>query len=125
MLILESYRWSGPDKPINSPCWRYVREIPQGTELTIPRRTFDEFAMLDSDTAEVLISSSNNGILIKKSDHGKADLSVAADSHPQRGFQKLYSQMKVDRVTPNTQFFIFAELNSPRLVRCRINGGDQ
>ena len=123
VLILESYRWCGPDKPINSPCWRYVREIPQGTELTIPRRIFDEFAMLDSDTAEVLISSSNNGILIKKSDHGKADLSVAADSHPQSGFQKLYSQMKIDRVTPDAQFWMFAHLNSPRLVKCMISGG--
>jgi len=123
VLILDSYRWNGPDKPLNSPCWRYVREISQGSELTVPRRIFDEFAMLDSDTAEVLISSSNNGILIKKSDHGKADLSVAADSHPQSGFQKLYSQMKIDRVTPDVQFWMFAHLNSPRLVKCMISGG--
>lgn len=123
MLILESYRWNGPDKPLNSPCWRYVREISQGSELTVPRRVFDEFAMLDSDTAEVLISSSNNGILIKKSDHGKADLSVAADSHPQSGFQKVYSQMKIDRATPDVQFWMFAHLNSPRLVKCMISGG--
>lgn len=123
MFILESYRWNGPDKPINSPCWRYVREISQGAELTVPRRVFDEFAMIDSDTAEVLISSSNNGILIKKSDHGKADLSVAADSHPQSGFQKLYSQMKIDWVTPDVPFWMFSHLNSPRLVKCMINGG--
>ncbi len=123
VLILESYRWNGPDKPINSPCWRYVREISQESELTVPRRVFDEFEMLDSDTAEVLISWRNNGILIKKSDHGKADLSVAADSHPQRGFRKLYSQMKIDRVTPEVQWWMFAHLNSPRLVKCMISGG--
>lgn len=125
MLILESYRWNGPDKPLNSPCWRYVREISQGAELTVPRRVFDEFTMLDSDTAEVLISSSNNGILIKKSDHGTADLSVAADSHPQSGFQKLYSQMKIDRVTPDLQVWMFSHLNSPRLVKCMISGGSK
>ncbi|EHZ6901837.1 lipopolysaccharide kinase [Vibrio cholerae] len=123
VLILESYRWNGADKSLNSPCWRYVREISQGSELTVPRRVFDEFAMLDSDTAEVLISSGNNGTLIKKSDHGKADLSVAADSHPQSGFQKLYSQMKIDRATPDVQFWMFAHLNSPRLVKCIISGG--
>jgi len=123
VLILESYRWNGSDKPLNPPCWRYVREISQGSELTVPRRVFDEFAMLDSDTAEVLISSSDNGILIKKSDHGKADLSVAADSHPQSGFQTLYSQMKIDRVTPDVQFWMFAQLNSPRLIKCVIRGG--
>ena len=123
VLILESYRYNGADKPLNSLSWRYVREISQGTELTIPRRIFDEFAMLDSDTAEVLISSSNNGILIKKSDHGKVDLSVAADSHPHSGFQKLYSQMRIDRVTPDVQLWMFAHLNSPRLVKCMISGG--
>ena len=123
VLIIESYRWSGSDKPLTSPCWRYVREIHHGSELTIPRRVLDEFAMLDSDTAEVLISSSAKGILIKKSDHGKADLSVAADSHPQSGFYKLYSQMKIDCVTPDVQFWMFAHLNSPRLVKCMISGG--
>jgi serine/threonine protein kinase len=123
VLILESYRWNGPDTPLNSPCWHYVHEISNGSELTVPRRIFDEFTMLDSDTAEVLISSSDNGILIKKSDHGKADLSVAADSHPQSGFQKVYSQMEIDWATPNAQFWMFAHLNSPRLVKCMISGG--
>lgn len=123
VIILESYRWDGPNKPLNSPCWRYIREISLHSELTIPRRVFDDFTMHDSDTAEVLITSSDKGILIKKSDHGKADLSVAADSHPQSGFQKVYSQMKIDRATPDVQFWIFAHLNSPRLVKCMISGG--
>ncbi len=123
VLILESYRWNGPNKPLNAPCWRYVREISQGTELTIPRRVFDEFAMLDSDTAEVLTSLSDNGILIKKSDHGQVNLSVAVGCHPQSGFQKLYSQMKIDGLTPDIQFWMFAHLNSPRLVKCVIIGG--
>ncbi len=122
VLIFESYRWNGPDKPLNSPCWRYIREIHQGSELTIPRRVFDEFSMLDSDTAEVHISLTEKGILIKKSDHGKTDLSVA---DPQSGFQKLYSQMKIDWVTPDVQFWMFAHLNSPRLVNCMISGGSK
>jgi len=123
ILILESYRWSGPDKPLNSPCWRYVREISQGSELTVPRRVFDDLRMVDSDTAEVRISLIDNGILVKKSALGKADLSVAADSHPQSSFQKVYSQMKIDRETPDVQFWIFAYLNSPRLIKCMISEG--
>ena len=123
VLILESYRWNGPNKPLNAPCWRYVREISQGSELTVPRRVFDEFAMLDSDTAEVLISPTDKDILIKKLDHGKADLSIAADSHSQSGFQKIYSQMKIDRVKSDVPFCLFAHLNSPRLVKCMISGG--
>lgn len=81
--------------------------------------------MLDSDTAEVLISSGDEGILIKKSDHAKADVSVAADSHPQRGFQTVYSQMKIDRATPDVQFWMFTNMNSPRLVKCMISGSDK
>lgn len=123
VLILESYQWNGTSTPLNSPCWQFIREISLDSELTIPRRVFDEFVMLDSDTAEVLISSTAKGILIKKSDHGKAELSVAAHSHPQSGFQKLYSQMKIDRATPDVQFWIFAHINSPRLVNCMISGG--
>jgi hypothetical protein len=123
VLILESYRWNGPNKPLNPPSWRYVREFPQGSELTIPRRVFDEFAMFDSDTAEVFISSTAKGILIKKTDHGKTDLSVAADCHPQSGFQKLYSQITIDMITPDIPFWMFAHLNSPRLVKCMISGG--
>ncbi|MDM1782884.1 MULTISPECIES: protein kinase domain-containing protein [Acinetobacter] len=123
VLILDSYRWNGADKPLHLPSWRYVREISQDTELTIPRRVFDEFDMLDSDIAEVLISSSDNGILIKKSDHGKFDLSVASGSQPQHEFQKLSSQIKIDQMTPETQFWMFAQLNSPRLVKCMISGG--
>ena len=123
VLMLESYRWSGPNKPLKSLSWRYVREIPQGSELAIPRRVFDEFVMIDSDTVEVLISSTAKGILIKKSDHGKADLSIAADIRSQCGFQKLYSQMIIDWVTPEVSFWMFAHLNSPRLVKCTISGG--
>ena len=123
MLILESYQWYGPNKSLNSPCWRYIREIPLNSELTVPRRVFDEFEMLDSDTAEVIISSTDKGILIKKSDHGKADLSVAADSHPQSGFQKLYSQIKIDQEATDVRFWMFAHLNRPRLVNCMISGG--
>ncbi len=125
MIILESYRWNGPGKPLDLPSWRYVHEFPQGSELTIPRRVFDEFSMLESDTAEVLISLKDNGILIKKSDYGKADLSIAADSHTQSGFQKVYSQMKIDLATPDAQFWMFAYLNSPRLVKCMISRGDK
>ena len=122
VLILESYRWNGANKLLNLPCWRYIREIPLNAELTIPRRVFDEFAMHDSDTAEVLISSTDKGVLIKKSDHGKADLSVAAGSHSQSAFQKLYSQMKIERAAPDVQFWMFADVNSPRLVFCSLSG---
>lgn len=123
VIVLESYRWSGTEQPLNCPSWRYVREFSSESELTIPSRIFDDFTMLDSDRAELLISSYDNGILIKKSDHGKVELSVASSRHPQSGFHKLYSQMKIDRDTPNVQFWMFAHLNSTRLVKCMISGG--
>lgn len=125
VLILESYRWNGADKSLSLPSWRYVREISQDTDLTIPRRVLDEFEMVDSDIAEVLISLSDNGILIKKSDHGNVDLSVASGSQPQQEFQKLSSQIKIDQMTPDTHFWMFAQLNSPRLVKCMISAGNR
>ena len=125
VLILKSYRCNGQDEVSNSLSWRYVREIHQDFKLTIPRRVLAEFTMLDSDTAEVFITSTAKGILIKKSDHGKANLSVAVDGHPQTGFQKIYSQMQIDRVAPDFAFWMFAHLTSPRLVKCMISGGGQ
>lgn len=123
VFILESYRWDGPDKAINSPCWRYIREFVLNSELAIPRRVFDEFTMLDSDIADVLISLTDKSILIKKSDHCKGDFCVAAESYSQSDFQKFYSQVKIDRATPDIQFWMFAHLNTPRLVKCTISGG--
>ena len=123
MLLLESYRWNGAGKPLNLPCWRFVREINNNSEITVPRRVFDDFGMADSDTEEVIISPSEKGVLIKKSENSKTNLSVAADSHQQNGFQKVYSQIKIDRNSSKFRFWMFTDLNSPRLILCSISGG--
>lgn len=126
VLILESYRWNGPSKPLNAPCWRYIREISLDSEISIPRRAFDEFRMVDSDKTEIIISLTEKGFLIKKSDHCKTDLSVAVANHTQHSFQKLNNSMReIDRATSDAQFYMFAHLNSPRLVCCSINGGEK
>ncbi len=122
VLILESYRWNGSNKPLASPCWRHIREISDNSVLTIPARIFDEFTMIDSDTTEITICLTENSALIKKSDHGKADLYVASDSRHQSGFQKIYSQMKIDRPAAGIRFWMFSESNSPRLISCSITG---
>ena len=123
VLILESYRWNGANKPLNPPCWRYIREIPLTFELTIPRRVFSDFEMVGSDSAEVDLSILDKEILIKKTDLSKIVLSVAADNHLQSEFKKVYSQLKMDRKTSEVQFWMYAHLNSPRLVLCSISGG--
>ena len=122
MLLLESYRWKGADVPLDAPCWRFVREINNNSDITIPRRALDDFTMADSDTDEVIISASEKGILIKKSESGKIDLSVVADSQ-QHGFQKVFSQIKINRSSNKFQFWMFTKLNSPRLILCSISGG--
>jgi serine/threonine protein kinase len=125
VLVLESYRWNGVSRALSSSCWRYTREISNNSELTIPRRIFGDFSMIDSDTAEVFISLTDKGVLIKKSDQSKIKLSVATDSHPENGFQKVHSQLMLDRTTTEVQFWMFAQLNSPRLVLCSISGGGE
>jgi len=120
VLILESYRWNGSDKPINEACWRYIREFNQGSELTIPRRVFGDFTMLDSDTEEVLISSSDKGVLIKKLERSTVNLSVAGDNS--NSFKTFYSQMMIDHEALNAYIWIYAGSNSPRLIKCSIQG---
>lgn len=123
VLVLESFRWNGHDRPLNPPFWRYVREFPQGSALAVPRRVFGEFAMLGSDMAEVIISSDEKGILIEKSEHSQADLSVAADRGSQNRFQKFYSQMRIDLTDQDVPFWLLVHSNNPCLVRCVIYGG--
>ena len=123
VLMLESYLWRGADEPLSSTCWNYVREIYNNSELTIPRRVFDDFSMIYSDTEEVTISSSEKGILIKRSENSNSDLSVAMDSHQQNRFQKISSQIIIDRNSPVIQFWLFSGSDNPRLIRCSISGG--
>lgn len=123
LIILESYRWNGVNKPLNSPCWRYAREITDNAEITIPRRVFDEFTMVDSDSAEAFISLKDQSVLIKKAEESKIGLLVAGANKPNNGFTKVYSQIKIDRPSPEMHFWMFAHLNSPRLVLCSVCGG--
>lgn len=121
VIILESHRWNAKE-PLKAPCWRYVREFPFGSELTIPRRVFDEFSMLDSGISEMSITLTDKDVLIKRLETGKSDFLVATDSDLNNTFQKLYSQMNIDREAPDAQFWVYAHLNSPRLVNCKISG---
>lgn len=123
MIILESYRWNGLDIDLTLPCWRFIREITNNTELRIPRRVFGDFTMVDSDITELLIALSDKDILIKKSDHCVSDLSITTESNKHSGFQKVYSQLKINRTTKEVRFWIIAHLNSPRLVFCSVSGG--
>jgi serine/threonine protein kinase len=123
MLMLESYRWKGPDEVLDAPCWRFVREIIDGSKVTIPKRVFDEFTMVDSDTKEMIISVSEKDVFINRLENCKADLYVAVDTHQKNGFQKVYSQIKINREVQNFHFWMFVAGNSPRLVLCSISEG--
>ena len=124
IIILESYRWNGVGEPLGKPCWRYVREINNTSKLSIPSRVFGDFTMSDSDTEEVIIEFPlGKGILIKKSDQWKIDLYIALENHQQNNFQKVYSQLKIDRSNSELSFWMFACSNSPRLILCSISGG--
>ena len=122
MLLLESYRWTGVDEPLDAPCWRFVSEINNQSEITIPSRVVDDFTMADSDAEQLVIVASEKDILIKKSENSNTNLSVSADSF-QSGFQKIYSQIKIERNSPELRFWMFTDLNSPRLILCSVSGG--
>jgi serine/threonine protein kinase len=122
VLILESYRCGGPNEALSSPCWRYIREISPNSELTIPWRVFDDFAMLDSDTTELTITSFTENTLIRKTDQSKVELSIAAIVDPEGRFQKLFSQMRIARSDSEMQFWMYANRNTSRMISCSIAG---
>ncbi|UPU37504.1 serine/threonine protein kinase [Geomonas paludis] len=123
MLTLESYRWNGPGIPLGALAWRYTREITGECELTIPRRVLDDFTMVDADTAEITIAPAAGSVRIRKLDHSACEVMVAVESAGREGFQKLFSQLEIARSAPETRFWLFIQLNSPRLVLCSISGG--
>lgn len=125
MLMLESYQWRGSNVQLEVPCWRFVREIKNKSDIAIPRRVFDDFIMADSDNEEVIISTSEHDILIKKTGSAKMDLSVAVDRQQQNSFQSVYSQVKIERTSKDFLFWVFTKLNSPRLILCTISGGEK
>jgi hypothetical protein len=125
VLLLESYRWNGAGEPLDSPCWRFVREVKNQSDITIPKRVIDDFFMGESDDEGVIVSVSKECVLVKISENSKTDLSVAADSQQQNEFQKVFSQVKIDRNPPELRFWMFTNLNSPRLILCSISGGEK
>jgi serine/threonine protein kinase len=123
VLVFESYRWNGDEEPLDFPCWRFVREIDQHSVVMIPRRVLGDFHMQDSDIEELQVIVSAKSILIKKTERGMLNLSIAMDCKAGHSFQNVYSQFKIDRNPSETRFWLFAVLNSPRLILCSINGG--
>ena len=121
--MLESYHLHGNDTELSTPCWRFVREIKANSSIQIPQRLFHEFTMTESDSNELTISIDNNHILLKKSEHGKTHLSIAADNSKHTRFQKIISQTKIERNHQDFQFWMYADSSSPRLIRGSISGG--
>lgn len=121
IIVLESYRWKGPGVALDSPCWRYVREISSNSKVLIPRRVFDEFRMTDSDVRDLSILLKDEKILIKNLNRDKYDISIAVDSAGE--FKRVASrQIEIDLKSIQSNIWMFAKTNSPRLVRCTIVG---
>ncbi len=123
ILLLETYHWSGLKMPLRRACWQYVSEIENNEKILIPRRVLDDFTMVSSDIPELVLALSNQDILIKRTDQSRCSLSIAVDSPSQGCFQNLFSQMKIGRSASGLQFWMSANLNSPRLISCAIVGG--
>ncbi|EPB0854872.1 serine/threonine protein kinase [Yersinia enterocolitica] len=125
LLVLESYRWTGDEQSLGEPCWRFIREIPEHGTLTLPRRLFGDFTQQDSDSEELLITLSDHAALFRKSEQSKAELSLASGMFSQRGFTRIEAQLQIAPLHENASFWLFAQLNSPRLVRGIVSGGEQ
>lgn len=124
LIIIETYLYKGADRALQTPSWRYTYEISKDSEISIPRRVFTEFTMTDSDVTELIISLSASGFLLKKAENSEVNIAIALESHQQGNFQKLYSQLEISLASTNSSFWIFADLSSPRLIKCMLSGGD-
>lgn len=124
ILMLESYRWGGEHVPLQAPIWRFVRELTSNSAISIPKRVFSAFSMQDSDIEEIMITPSDKGLLITRSDTGSVDLLLALDD---KGyiFKKLYAQMTIEWIPSAQRFWMHASSSAPRLILCTILGAKQ
>lgn len=124
VMIVESYRWHGEGKPLGDPCWRYVREISSGDEITLPSRVFDDFEVVNPSTDKATVSLTDTDILVKNLDCSETNLSYCGGGDSQKGsFQKVYSRWEVSRSNCQNKFWIYSHSDSPRLISCMIVEG--
>ena len=125
IIVLESFRWNGSQTALSEPCWRYTREFTQNSKIAIPRRIFDDFMMVSSDTTDVVLSITKKHILIKKTEDCTFDLSVAIDNLEHNQFKHLFKQLSLKRSQTDMRFWLFSHSTSSRLVLCSIKSGDE
>ena len=100
-------------------------EITENEKILIPRRVLTDFSMISSDNSELTLGISKQRIHLSRIEQKSDRFSVAVDSSTDGNFQNLMSQMKINRSKSEHQFWLFAQINTPRLISCSIVGGEE
>lgn len=123
LITFDSYNWYGSEAQLETPCWRFIREIKNETPILIPQRLFSGYTLTESDSSELEISITDDSILIKKSEQGTFELSIAAENFQCGKFQRIISQTKLKREHKDVRFWIYVNSVEPRLIIVSISGG--
>jgi serine/threonine protein kinase len=125
LLLLKSFCWRAPQASLKQVSWQYVLEITENEKILIPRRVLTDFSMISSDNSELTLGISKQRIHLSRIEQKSDRFSVAVDSSTDGNFQNLMSQMKINRSKSEHQFWLFAQINTPRLISCSIVGGEE
>jgi len=117
-ILFQSYRWVG-EKDLDSPCWLFVREMPAlDTPLTLPERLFKSFSIKESDNLFLQLFFDDHHILLKKLEKCNVNLTIALTGENDGIFKELISQIQLPTSALDTGFWMHAEGDEPRLIKC-------
>ncbi|MGK0290613.1 MAG: hypothetical protein ACI86H_002072, partial [bacterium] len=96
-------------------------EIPTANlSLTLNERLFKPFSITSSDNLILKIVLNEQHIFITKSETCNLDIFVALSSENAGNFERCISQIQLPISAINTGFWLYAEGDEPRLVKCII-----
>jgi len=122
IIFFESYRWTG-EKELASPCWSYAHELSISEEpLILPERIFKPFSMSDSDNSILKLFFNEQNILITKSEACNINISVALPNENGGGFRSFVSKLQLPVSVIKTGFWLYADGDEPRIIKCSIIG---
>ena len=123
LITFESYYYRKHEPPVlGNCCWQFIRDIPDAGTLIVPRRVFGDFLLHTFDEPELVITVTEDAILIKKAEHSIYDFSLALEDRSDKRFQRFYSQIRIQRSKTASVFWLFVHCAVPRIVYCSIDG---
>lgn len=119
-LLIQSFPWNGK-KELGSLCWSYAREIPKpDTPVIVPERLFKHFSITSGDNLALKIFFDDHRILIVKPEECNLKISVGLPNENGSAFKRFISQIQLPTSAVKTGFWLYADEDEPRIIKCSI-----